>query len=300
MSRTRYARSGELRIAYELRGTLYRRRPWLVLIQGMGFDRFGWEPVLRKLRRHFRLVLVDNRGSGRSDLPAGSFSVADMAGDIVAVLDRAGIRRAHVAGVSLGGMVAQELAIDHPERVDGLVLVSTTPGWPFAYAMPAASIALIAATGSMTREVALRRNAENALSAHTVQHRPEVADRLVELQRSRPADPKARSSQAAAGARYTGRLRQRRIRARTLVMHGSSDTVVDSGNGKLLADRIPGAQLVIFPELGHLLFWQDPDGFTDAVTSFLLASTGNQPAAGAGTKTGGSRAKAAPRGARAP
>ena len=68
-------------------------------------------------------------------------------------------------------------------------------------------------------------------------------------------------------------------------MHGDADTVVDLGNGKLLADRIPGAQLVIFPELGHLLFWQDPDGFTDAVTSFLLASTGNRPAAGAGPKT---------------
>jgi 3-oxoadipate enol-lactonase len=274
VSRTRYARSGELRIAYELRGTLRRRRPWLVLIQGMGFDRLGWEPVLRRLRRHFRLVLVDNRGSGRSDLPAGSFSVADMAGDIVAVLDGAAIRRAHVAGVSLGGMVAQELAIEHPERVDGLVLVSTTPGWPFAYPMPAVSVALIAATGRMTREVALRRHTENALSAHTVQHRPEIVGRLVELQRSRTADPGAWSAQAAAGARYAGRLRQTRIRARTLVVHGDADTVVDPGNGKLLADRIPAAQLVIFPELGHLLFWQDPDGFTDAVISFLLARHG--------------------------
>ena len=201
MSRTRYASSGELRIAYELRGMLHWRRPWLVLIQGMGFDRFGWEPVLRKLRRHFRLVLVDNRGSGLSDLSAGSFSVADMAGDVVAVLDAADIRRAHVAGVSLGGMVAQELAIDHPERVDGLVLVSTTPGWPFGYAMPAASLRLIAATGGMTREVALRRHLENALSAHTVAHHPEIAGRLGELQRSRPADPRASSSQAAAGAK---------------------------------------------------------------------------------------------------
>jgi pimeloyl-ACP methyl ester carboxylesterase len=85
VSKTRYARSGELRIAYELGGTLHRWRPWLVLIQGMGFDRFGWEPVLRKLRRHFRLVLVDNRASGLSDRSAGSFAIADMAGDIVAV-----------------------------------------------------------------------------------------------------------------------------------------------------------------------------------------------------------------------
>ena len=270
MSRTRYAGSGESRIAYELRGTRLWWRPWLVLIQGMGFDRHGWEPVLRKLRRHFRLVLVDNRGSGRSGLPPGSFSVADMAGDILAVLDGAGIRSAHVMGVSLGGMVAQELAVDHPERVGDLILVLTTPGWPFAYPMPAVSAALIAMTGALPRAAASRRHAENALSARTVVDRPEVADRLVELQQMRPADPRARAGQAAAGAGYAGRLRQRRIRARTLVLHGSADTVVHPGNGKLLADRIPGAQLVIFPGLGHLLFWEEPDGFVDAVTSFLL------------------------------
>lgn len=282
MSRTQYARSGELRIAYELRGKLHSRQPWLVLIQGMGFDRFGWEPVLRKLRRHFRLVLLDNRGSGRSDLSTGSFGVADMAADIVAVLDAAGVRRAHVMGASLGGMVAQELAVDHPEWVEDLVLVSTTPGWPFAYPMPAVSARLIAATGGMNREVALRRHAENALSAHTtVQGHPELVDRLVGLQRSRSADPRAWSAQAAAGARYAGRLRQTRIRARTLVLQGGADTVVDPRNATLLAGRVPGAQLVIFPELGHLLFWQDPDGFVDVVTSFLLASgeiNAHQPA----------------------
>jgi 3-oxoadipate enol-lactonase len=296
VSRTRYARSGELRIAYELRGTLHCWRPWLVLIQGMGLDRFGWEPVVRKLRRHFRLVLVDNRGSGRSDLPAGSFGVADMAADVVAVLDRAGVRRAHVMGASLGGMVAQELAIDHPERVGGLVLVSTTPGWPFAYPMPAGSVRLIAATRSMTREVALRRLAENALSVHSVQLRPELAGRLVALQRSRPAAPGAWSAQAAAGARYAGRLRQARIRAHTLVLQGGADAVVDPRNGKLLASRIPGAQLVIFPELGHLLFWQDPDSFTDTVTSFLLGSrdiSRRSAAAVPGPKTPGRPAGAA-------
>jgi 3-oxoadipate enol-lactonase len=271
VSRTRYARSGGLRIAYELGGTLHRRRPWLVLIQGMGFDRFGWEPVLRKLRRHFRLVLVDNRASGLSGRPAGSFAVADMAGDVVAVLDAAGIGRAHVLGASLGGMVAQELAITHPARVDGLVLVCTTPGWPFAYPMPRASVLLITAAAGLAGEVARRRHAENALSAHTVRHRPELVDRLIELQGSRPADPGALRAQAAAGARYAGGLRQARILARTLVLHGGADTVVNPRNGKLLADRIPGARLVIFPGLGHLLFWEDPDGFADVVTSFLRA-----------------------------
>ena len=196
-------------------------------------------------------------------------------------------------GVSLGGMVAQELAVDHPARVAGLVLVSTTPGWPFAYPMPAATVRLIATTGSMIREVALRRHSENALSAHTIQGRPEVVDRLVELQRSRQADPRAWSAQAAAGARYAGRRRQAPIRARTLVLQGAADTVVDPGNARLLANRIPDAQLIIFPELGHLLCWQDPDGFADAVISFLLATGSSQPAEPPSTATGRCRARLA-------
>jgi 3-oxoadipate enol-lactonase len=271
VSRTRYARSGGLRIAYELRGAVHRRRPWLALVQGMGFDRMGWQPVLGNLGRHFRLVLIDNRGSGRSDRPAGAFAVADMVGDVLAVLDTVGIHRAHVLGASLGGMVAQELAITHPERVDSLVLASTTPGWPFAYPMPAASVWLIAATADMTAGVALRRHTENALSARTVQHRPQLVDHLVRLQDSRPADTGVLSAQARAGARYAGQLRQARIRARTLVVHGDADTVVDPRNARLLAERIPGARLVTFADLGHLLFWEDPDGFADVVASFLLA-----------------------------
>ena len=113
MGRTRYVSRCDLRIAYELRGTLHRRRPWLVLIQGMGLDRSGWQPVLRKLRRHFRLVLVDNRASGLSDRPSRRFTVADMAGDVGAVLDAARVGRPHVLGASLGGMVAQELAVHY-------------------------------------------------------------------------------------------------------------------------------------------------------------------------------------------
>ncbi len=274
VSRIRYARHGSVRIAYELRGTLHRRRPWLVLIQGMGLDRLGWEPVLRRLRRRFRLVLVDNRGSGHSDRPAGSFAVADMAGDVVAVLDAAGIGRAHVLGMSLGGLVAQEVAIEHPDRVDGLVLAGTTPGWPFAYPMPAASVRLIASAARLPAEAARRRHAENALSATTVRNHPELVDRLLDRQSSQPADRRAVSAQAVAGARYAGRLRQARIGARTLVLHGGADTVVDPRNARLLAGRIPDARLVTFPDLGHLLFWEDPDGFADAVTSFLLNRAG--------------------------
>jgi 3-oxoadipate enol-lactonase len=271
VGRTRFAKSGGLRIAYELRGRFRPRRPWLVLIQGLGSDRSGWDPVIGGLLRRFRLVLVDNRGSGRSDAPGGPFTVEDMARDVIAVLDAARIPRAHVLGVSLGGMVAQELAIQHPHRIDRLVLACTTPGWPFAYPMPAASVGLMAATRRLPREVALRRHVENALSAHTVAHRPELVERLVAHQRPRRTAPDAWSAQAAAGAGYVGQLNQTRIRAHTLILHGDADTVVDPRNAQLLADRIPNSRLVILPYRGHLFFWEDPKGFADTVTSFLTA-----------------------------
>jgi 3-oxoadipate enol-lactonase len=276
----RYASNGKLSIAYELQGAMHRRRPWLVLIQGMGFDRSGWEPVLPALRRRFRLVLVDNRGTGRSDQPDGSFTVGDMAADVVAVLDAAGIARAHVLGASLGGMVAQELAITWPERVGRLVLACTAPGWLAGYPMPAALLGLMIATRAMPLEVARRRHTEHALSAQSIQQDPALVVRLMAVQAVRPVGRNVLSAQARAGARYTG-LRQKRIEACTLVVHGGADTVVDPRNAKLLADRILGARLVTFPELGHLLFWEDPAGFAATVTSFLLHDVGIVPQSGA-------------------
>jgi len=270
LRRTRHARNGELRIAYELRGTLHRRRRWLTLIQGLGFDSSGWGPVLGRLEERFRLVVMDNRGSGGSDVPSQSLKIADMAQDVVSVLDHAGVRRSNVLGASLGGMVAQELAVLHPERVSRLVLACTTPGWPFAFPMPASSTLLTTALRGLPPEMALRRLVENALSPRTLKHDPELAERLVTYHQSRPLDRRIWSAQALAGASYAGRLTQSRIRAPTLVVHGGEDKVVDPRNGKLLADRIPGAQLAVFPGLGHLLFWEDPEGFAAAVTAFLI------------------------------
>ena len=273
VTKTRYARDHGLRIAYEVRGAAYTRRPYLTLIHGLGFDRSGWGTVVRRLQRRFRLVLLDNRGSGSSSAANGSFSVSDMSGDVLAVLDDVGIGTTHLLGASLGGMIAQQLAVRHPERVDRLVLACTTPGWPFAYPMPAASVRLVAASRRLPPEVALRRQIDNALSPATVAERPELVDRILAHHWSAGAgDPVTWPAQAAAGARYVGGLRPRGIRARTLIVHGEADRVVDPRNGRLLAERIPDAKLVAFPGLGHLFFWEDPDGFASVIAAFLTAA----------------------------
>jgi pimeloyl-ACP methyl ester carboxylesterase len=266
--RTRYAQSGKLRIAYELHGPVLTARPVLLLIQGLGFDASGWGTAASRLRRRFKLVLIDNRGVGRS--ATGAISVPAMVSDVIAVLDDIGAGAAHVLGASLGGMIAQDLAVRHAERVDRLVLACTTPGWPFAYPMPSATVRLIAASRRLPRDVAARRHVENALSAVTLEQRPELVEQILARQRSAVGEQDTWQGQVAAGAGYVGGLRQRGIRAHTLILHGDADRVVDPRNARLLASRIPQARLVTFPGLGHLFFWEDPDRFADVVTSFLL------------------------------
>jgi 3-oxoadipate enol-lactonase len=267
----RFADHGSSRIAYELYGHLGRRAPWLVLIQGLGFDRSGWAPVISALRRRFRLVLIDNRGSGRSTTADRKFTVADMAMDVTAVLDRSQIAHAHVLGASLGGMVAQELAIRFPQRVDRLVLACTTPGWPYGYPMPRASVRRMTEAASLPVEVAQRSLVENALAPDTLETHPELVERIVRNQKAKSGDPASWKALANAGATYSGGTRQSLIQAPTLIMYGDADEVVDPRNSKLLASRIPSSQVVVFPGLGHLFFWEKPAQFAKAVTSFLQA-----------------------------
>lgn len=269
MRDSRLADNGTSQIAYELRWRRGRQRPWLVLIMGLGFDRAGWTPVLPALERQFRLVLIDNRGTGRSTTTERWFTVGDLAGDVVAVLNDGTLPSAHVLGVSLGGMVAQEVAIRHPRRVDRLVLACTTPGWPFGYPMPRPLLQRLRGAARLPVELAQRSLVESALSPGTLKEHPELVDTIIHSQAGKGAGYEAWRPLARAGSVYAGGVRQSRIRARTLVMCGDADSVVDPRNSKLLVTRIPGARFEGFPGLGHLFFWEDPDRFSQVVTSFL-------------------------------
>ena len=232
----------------------------LLLIHGLGYARWGWEPVAEPLAQSFDVLLFDNRGIGESDAPAGPYTAAELAADALQVLDEAGVQRAHVLGTSLGGMVAQELALAAPERVDKLVLASTTPGGPESFPMPEQTVRL------MTNGATLRQFVENALA-------PAADGELVERilrHREKTAQPfEAWSAQAAAGASFDALDRIGAITAPTLVLHGTQDAVVDARNTALLALRIPDARVELFPGGGHLFFWEQPDRFVDVVMEFL-------------------------------
>jgi 3-oxoadipate enol-lactonase len=259
---TAAAEASGVRIAWERRGA---GEP-LLLIHGLGYARWGWEPVVDPLAELFEVVLFDNRGIGESDAPSGLYSVGMLAEDAVAVLDAAGLKRAHVLGTSLGGMVAQQVALDWPERVDHLVLACTTPGGAAAAPMPERTIRLMQEAPALPLEVALRRFVENAFG-------PEPDPALVEQimkHRLRTAQPPAAwTAQAAAGASFDVWARVPQIQQRTLVLTGDEDAVVDPRNSELLAARIPGARLETFAGTGHLFFWEQPDRFVEVVTEFL-------------------------------
>lgn len=245
-----------MKIAWERHGN----GPALLLIMGLGYARWGWEPVVEPLARTFDVLLHDNRGIGESDAPPGPYTTAQLAADAVQVLDEAGVARAHVAGTSLGGMVAQEVALAYPERVDRLVLSATTPGGPHAFPMPQRTVDLMLARAS------LREYVENALEPDA---RPDLVDRIV-AHRERTAqrfEPWA--AQAAAGAGFDAYDRLGGIAAPTLVQHGDGDVVVDPRNAELLAARIPGARLSIYPGCGHLHMWQQPERFVRELEEFL-------------------------------
>jgi 3-oxoadipate enol-lactonase len=249
-------------IAWERRGS---GQP-IVLVHGLGYARWGWEPVADLLAESFEIVLLDNRGIGASEAPPGPYTVAEMAGDVLSVLDEAGLERAHVVGTSLGGMIAQELALSAPERVEKLVLVCTTAGGPNAAPMPERTVRLLAEAPSLEPLVALRLFVENALAPDP----PEELVQRILAHRLATAQPlTAWSAQAAAGASFDAWQRLGDLRAPALIVHGTEDFVVDPANADLLAERIPGAQVERFEGCGHLLFWEQPVRFVEVVGEFL-------------------------------
>jgi 3-oxoadipate enol-lactonase len=256
-----HATNGDVRIAYETRGA---GEP-LLLMHGLGYGRWGWEPLLEPLADDFRVLFYDNRGIGESDVPPGPYTARQLAEDAVAVLDAAGVERADVVGTSLGGMAAQELALGFPDRVDRLVLACTTPGGLSAHPMPQQTVDLMLTAPTLAPEVALRRFVENALAPGAPE---ELVERIYGLRLANPFDPKGWQAQAAAGVGFDALDRISEIHAPTLVVTGTEDVVVDPRNSELLVARIPDSRLERV-QGGHLFFWEDPARFVTLVKEFL-------------------------------
>jgi len=239
---------------------------------GLGMNATGWwrtVPVLADAG--LRVLAFDNRGVGRSDRPSGPYTVAMMADDAAAVLDAAGIERAHIYGISLGGMIAQEIVLRHPGRVARLVLGATTPGGTRAVPPPEATLGFFARRGEMSAEEAVWASVPYNYAPGT---QADAGDRIAQdiQQRLRfPIEPEPYKAQLAAAMGHDALGRLDEIDTPTLVVHGSEDVMVAPGNGRLLAELITGAELLEFDHAAHLYPTDEPAA-DRAVAAFLTAA----------------------------
>ena len=251
--------------------------PPVLLIAGQGMTSHGWWATVPVLARTFRVIVFDHRDTGRSSRVMFPYTVAQMADDAIAVLDAAGEGRAHVYGLSLGGSVAQEVALRHPERVHGLVLGASTPGAPRAVLPTPLALTFFARAGAMGPEEAEWAAVPYTYAVATRRlHGHRIAENIARRLTS-PIDTLTYLHQAAAIATHSTCRRLRQIAAPTLVVHGEQDMIVPAANGRLLAERIPQAELSIWPEAGHMYIIDQPRA-DQHIARYLLRLSTTSPA----------------------
>ncbi len=256
----------------------------LLLIQGMSGTRLSWgDAFLGALHEGgFATVAYDHRGVGRSDPVdlAAPLAIADLAGDTAALLDALGLAAVHVVGISMGGMVAQELALRHPDRLRSLTLGCTSPGGPRAQLMaPDDAGRLFGALGSGDRDLALRATWEVNVSPGFASGSGHY-EAFRAMATSAPVAVPVIVLQSQAVVAHDASARLGDIAAPTLVVHGTADRMLPVANAHLLADAIPGARLELLEDVGHLFWWEQPERSAALVRDHARGPARPAPAAG--------------------
>lgn len=230
----------------------------LLLIPGLGARASVFDPIMPDLSRRHRVITYDPRGLGESG-DGGDITLANMALDAVAVLDAARVGAAAVFGASMGGVIAQHLVVDHPERVARLMLAATAPGGGRGVAADLADQAALLGKGTRTPEDAYRLACTVLYSPQFQRAHPAfIEDQITERARN-PVRPRVFSSQILAMAQADDSFeRLAGVTAPTIVLHGTDDVVTPYENARILARQIPGATLRPFDGCGHLFFHERP------------------------------------------
>lgn len=241
----------------------------VLLIQGLGYPSGMWFLQIPDLSRHFRTIVFDNRGVGRSDKPDEAFSVALMASDAMELLQALGIGRAHVVGISLGGYIAQEMALQQPGRVDRLVLMATTCGGPEYLELTKDLWSETAAFRSLPADEMIRKGMALAAAPGFAQKHPELIEQGVRVRLENLQPLYAFNRQAAAAYLFSSKDRAHLIHCPTLILAGAQDRVMPLPLTQVLAGIIPKAHLKIYPDAGHLLFLEKAQEVNQTIIEFF-------------------------------
>ncbi len=259
-------RVGDIEIYYEVHGAGPRT---LVLIRGLGSNLLSWYEQIDELSRHYKCVVFDNRGAGRTDKPDAPYSIKQMADDTAGLMDALRIGRAALLGISMGGMIAQEFALHHQEKLSCLILGCTHFGGAGVTQSPPEIVASVMAGTNATPEQQ-KQQLQAVFCDDTIERRPEVVEKHHRIRAQYAIPPFAFMRQIAAIGAFDASARLAQIHVPTMVIAGREDRLVAPGNSKLIADRIPGATLTELPG-GHLFMAEYPEQFNRAVTDFIDA-----------------------------
>lgn len=229
--------------------------PAVLLIMGLAYPAAAWHRQVPALAAKHRVITVDNRGAGDTgDVIGAPYTVELMAEDCLAVLDAAGEEQAHVVGISMGGLMAQEIALAHPERVLSLSLLATHPGLAHGVWEPEV-FAFLQSRATMTAE----ESREASIPFNYAPATPRAAiEQDWEVRAAGTASPVGYTAQGGT-ALWSGYERLPALAVRTLVLHGDSDRLVSPANGQKIAEAVPDAKLVLVPGANHVLTTDQPE-----------------------------------------
>ncbi len=241
----------------------------ILLLTGLGSKRLGWARQLEVFGREYRTIAMDFRDTGDSDEVTEDYTPADLADDAAALLAALGIARAHVVGISLGGFAALHFALRHPDKLEKLVLVSTSAGGSTHVSASPEILALLAPNPGMEVGERAIYNYSHIMAAEYVAAHPEDMQRIAETARYRPPSMAAYMRQLRAAFAHDVSDQLHRITAPTLVIHGDLDPLVPPANGANLAAKIAGARQVVYQGVGHIPIVERADDFNRDVLAFL-------------------------------
>ncbi len=260
----------DINIYYKIIG---KEKPF-ILIRGLSSSLDSWPPYsIEHFSKFFKVILFDNRGAGRTDVPDGNYSARMMADDTIGLMDALDIDKTYLLGFSMGGCIAQEIVLNYPNRITKLVLTSTWSGPSHGIVTP------IPEENPFPKMLPLLKQGKFEEMARILTHSlfpedykkryPHIIEKVVKNYRAHPPTPKGFEGQSAYVDTFETYDRLSEINIPTLIMHGTEDKIVPVENAKVLAENIPNAELILFENTGHGLIIQEYKHWTQKIIEFL-------------------------------
>jgi pimeloyl-ACP methyl ester carboxylesterase len=259
-------RVGDIDLEYYIEGS----GPPLLMVMGMGGQASSWSrEFLQLMQKNFITLWFSNRGTGRSGQSQEVTTIRGMADGAAGLLKALGIERSHVFGISMGGMISQELVLNYPQMVQGLVLGCTMCGNAHSLPVPPETVARASAINSLPQEERIKAFWSITVSPEFERDRGDFLDNVVKDEMESPTSQETMLRQIGAAMSFDTYERLPQVKAPTLIIQGTSDVLVVPGNADILRDRIPGAQVHIIEGAGHCFFWEKPEETVGVIANFL-------------------------------